>query len=328
MQYVKKYWWVALAGLFVVPYFAFQNMRERKEREAREREAGAEVVKAVDARVPDLSLVLRGHDTLVRYQGGKEVPTDGVGIAVLTWDDLQANPDRLKKAGYKAERADFPVVVFFNQSGFDSTGDPAVVRRARDGSVAFEVKDKPPGRLRQIVSLPDGTWTAYFWGSDEAVRVGQADFYRLYLGIEPPQPQPAQHSQAELDRMGPEELKRLGIKKVSRDEALKRAKTGVRGRVIKVGGQKTAVEPLAGVKVHALRGRVEPAANLDGKDGLVAAVDKTDKDGKFALPLPPGVYTLVVEQAGKFYGNSFRGERWPAVTVKDDWADYEFRRGN
>src|SRR4051812_26084693 len=108
MQYVKKYWWIALLGTFWIPYLAFQNMEKRKAREEALRNADAEeVVRQLDDRVPGVALVLRGRDIYVRYQNNAEAHTNGLGIAVLPWDDFQANPDRLQKAGYQPDEQDF-----------------------------------------------------------------------------------------------------------------------------------------------------------------------------------------------------------------------------
>jgi hypothetical protein len=320
---VKKYWWVVLLAIPVVPYLAFQQMKERKAREAEAHQAeDAGTAYPLDDRVKGLTLVMHQDAGVVGYLNGDSHWADGIGIAVLTWEDQRGAPDRLKKIYAGPKEEDFPVVVFFNLSGFDSTGEPGVIRRAKDGSVVAQAKDRPPGRLTQAVAGRDGTWTGYVLRGKAGFTIRPDDFYRLYVGVEPPARQP---SPEELDKMSEDQLKKLGVRKMTRAEYVKQAKTGIRGEVVRLAGSDKAVEPVE-CDVYAFRGKVEPGKKLSlALNNLVADTAKSDKDGKFELAVPPGVYTLAVYADGEMRSNSLRPGRWPTVTVKDKWVDYNFR---
>jgi hypothetical protein len=328
-SWLARNWKYALLGLFFIPYFAVQNMHERKAKEAAERTAEVEADDVVTGLKVKFSKL---GDTFV-YQNGKELPYDGLGFAVLNWDDYQKNPDKFKKTGFEAKQEDFPIVVFFNVSGFDASGDPAVVRRAKDGTIVFELKDRPKKPVAGMTPLRDGSFKVFFRdGTSESVK--EDDWYRTYMGTEPAQKLP---SPEELDKLSPEELAKLGLTRMSKDEFTKKfggevpippqvpkdAKAGVRGVVIQVGGI-PALQPLKQLTVYAVKGAADPVASLKD-DPRIAATAKTDDNGGFSLALPPGTYTLVVEIQGKLIGNAVNQKTWPAVTVGDGWVDYEFR---
>lgn len=318
-----------LLGLLFVPFLAFQAMKERKEKEA----AAAVSEQPADDLVPGLkSRLSKAGDTFV-YQDGTELPHDGLGYAVLSWDDYQKNPDRFQKAGFVAQEADFPVVVFFNLTAFDASGDPGVVRRAKDGSVVFELKDRPRKQVARMTPLRDGTFKVFFRDGSADV-VSEDAWYRTYMGVEPAPKLPPGD---ELDKMSPDQLAKLGLARMTKDDFQKKfggavpappeppagQKSGVKGVVIQVGGV-PAVQPVGKVDVYALAGAVDPVASVKA-DPRVANKATTDASGGFVLPLPAGAYTIVVEVDGKALGNAVKQDRWPTVTVGGDWVDYEFR---
>jgi len=143
------------------------------------------------------------------------------------------------------------------------------------------------------------------------------EFYKDYMGVEPPQQLPPAD---QLDKMSDEELKKLGV---TRRPNAEQSKTGIRGSVFKVGGN-PAVAPLK-VPVHAYKGKIKPFEKFDDKDDRRALSGMSEPDGYFSLALPPGVYTIVVEVDGKCRGNALSSTDWPTVEVKDQWLDYEFR---
>ncbi len=80
-------------------------------------------------------------------------------------------------------------------------------------------------------------------------------------------------------------------------------------------------KPLS-VPVHIFRGKIEVRERPDPKHPALLAVVKSDKEGKFRVPLPPGEYTVVAEISGKLYLNIFefdattRKSVWPTVAVE------------
>lgn len=327
--FIRRNWKLGLLAVFFIPFLAFQQMKERKAREAAE--ATAEL--AADDKVTGLKVrYSKAGDTFV-YQDGTVLPNDGLGYAVLGWDDYQQNPDRFQRAGFEARQPDFPIVVFFNLTGFDASGDPGVVRRAKDGSVVFELKDRPKKPIAGMTPLRDGSFKVFF-RDGTADTVSEEDWYRVYMGVEPAAKLP---TSADLDKMTPEQLAKVGLTRMTKDEyekkfggaipipppAPKDGKSGVKGVVIQVGGV-PAIKPLDKVEVFALKGAVDPVPTVKA-DPRVAAKGVTDANGGFSLTLPAGTYTVVVEVDGKARGNAVNAAKWPQVTVGDGWVDYEFR---
>ncbi len=300
-EQVRKKWWLALAAVCVIPYFAFQAMHERKALEANAK------TYTVDAQVP----VKLSAGGTVAYLDGTTLPADAHGLVCFTWADYQKAPERLQLKDFTPLEGHFPVVVFFNASGFDSSGEPVLVRRAGDGRQLWKGVQAPA--LRHAVPQRDGSFMTYPV-QGEPVLVKEADWYRTYMSVEPPL------SPAELEKLSDEQLKEIGIQRVVAPEG----KTGVRGRVLRVGGN-PALVPLK-VPVHVFKGEVKPFAKYDPKDDRIALSVHSDANGQFAVPLPPGLYTVVIELEGKLLGNAANPDRWPAVTVKEGaWVEYEFR---
>ena len=80
-------------------------------------------------------------------------------------------------------------------------------------------------------------------------------------------------------------------------------------------------KPLS-VPVHVFRGKIEVRERPDPKHPALLAVVKSDKEGKFRVPLPPGEYTVVADIGGKLYLNIFEFDAatgksvWPTVVVE------------
>lgn len=323
----KKKSAVVAAALVMIPYLSFQNMKERKAAEAAARVLDVKL----DDRVEGVSARFnKGTDTFT-YQDGSTQPADGLAFAVLTADDIGPNAERFAKVGYVPDTKDFPVVVFYNPSGFDNTGDPSAIRRAKDGSAVFRVKDRPPQQVAGVTPNRDGSFRVFFRDGTEAA-VPEDAFYRAYMGTEPADKIP---TPAELDKMSDDELKKLGLTRMPRAEYEKKngaltgpaargiGKGGIKGTVIEVGGV-PPVKPL-GCTVMLLGGAVRPTDDWAAKKiGTCIA----DEKGHYSFTAGPGTYTVVVlahPQDKKPRGNAVNPAVWPAVTVGEEWLEYEFR---
>jgi hypothetical protein len=246
---------------------------------------------------------------------------------------LQGDPDKLNAVSGFTE-GDFPVVAFFNASGFDGSGGIDVLRRARDGEQLYKAKDKPK-LVKVAVARRDGKFRAYFWDWT-AETVAAKEWYARYMGVEQPQVLPPPE---ELDKMTPEQLQKLGIERLTADEyekkfgvkppppgkepakepvkAVDTGKQGVRGRVF----QLPLLAPVE-TEILAFPGRLDPKAPVDR--GKAVAMATTDKTGVYTLPLLDGTYTLLVAVGTGWQGNAVKA--WPAVEVKGGWVDdYDFR---
>lgn len=232
----------------------------------------------------------------VVYQNGVKILADGLGVAAITWEDYTKFPARLDDSGAKFPRQDFPLVVFFNATGFDATGVPVVVRRASDGELLYR-RDDAPSRLALVTPLRDGRFRitpTYLDRVSGTFVVSDERWYTAYMGRQPaPAPSPSQES-------------------------------GLRGRVWVVGGA-TAPSPGVRLPYHVLRGKVEPYARYDRDDGRLVLSGMTGDGGEFSVALPAGAYTFVVELDGVMRGNAFDRKVWPSVEVKTSWVDYEVR---
>ncbi len=107
---------------------------------------------------------------------------------------------------------------------------------------------------------------------------------------------------------------------------------GVKGRVSRLMGNQMPGpgrppdpgQPLS-VPVHVFRGQVKPFAGPAAKHAAFVATVKSDKGGNYQVPLPAGVYTVVIEFEGQLYLNLFDGAGcWGSVTVKaGEWARWD-----
>jgi hypothetical protein len=178
VDWLKRRWWVLLAGLCVVPYFAFQAMKERKARE------GVGLVVELSPRLPGV----RYHSTgttlgEVEYADGSRFERDGLGVVVLTREAHAADPGPLKGVEVKPE--DFPLVAFFNSSGHDASGNAVRIRRAADGKQVYESASAPFTSLVVI----DGADIRLPLVASGARTVPADEWYTRYLGMTPAPPE-------------------------------------------------------------------------------------------------------------------------------------------
>lgn len=323
IDFIKAKWWVGLAALLIVPYLAYENMKARKAKEL------AESTYAIDDRIDGLKISVNRDGVTITYQDGTQKPADAIGITAVTLDDHKQAPERLKAQDLKDD--DFPVVAFFNHTGFDASGTPVMVRRARDGMQVFPKNGGTVKgyRLRAAVPLRSGGWTAYYWdGPDKTGKtvVSDEDWASVYLNAaEQKVPSPE-----ELDRMTDEQLRAIGVQRMTKEEAKLREtkKNGVRGRIVKVGGN-PAIVPLK-VPIHIFKGKAafDGVPKYDPKDARIAISTMSDEEGRYAIDLPPGEYTMTIEYEGRLWGNAIK-DTYPSFKVPEaGWIEYDFRKGN
>lgn len=328
LEKIKKNWWIVLAGLLIIPYFAFLNMQERK---AKELNASTH---QLDERISGLALTVDRDGIMVTYLNGTKLPADGIGLVTVTLEDYQADPERIKRQGMEVKDDDFPLVVFFNQSGFDATGDPVAVRRAKDGTRLFGLA-KQVARVRVLQVLRGGGF--YVWDGGERRKITEEEFYRDFMGIEPPTPT---QNPEQLDKLTDAELAKRGLKRLPKEvEKTEKGvpadtlnKTGLRGTVVRIGGV-PALQAVEGAFLVVLKGKYEPppeklktaAEALEKVKDRIASVGRTDADGVYAFALPPGVYTLLMVAGESLRGNAVKDGAYPTVEVKDGWQEYDFR---
>jgi hypothetical protein len=305
----------------------FVAMQERQAKEAG-------TIYALDDVVTDVKLVVQTDKVLVQYQDGTRMEANALGIAVITKEDNDKAADRLKKANPKD--TDFPVVVFFNTSGFDATGDVRMVRRAKDGGLVWQAQPVTVP-IKAVIPQRNGSFRVIDTHIGDAAPsvVTEEDFHRQYLGLDtlklPPAEELAKMTAAELDKLGLVRMSKEEYdKKYAKESVKETAKVpaipppaGVKGIVFQVGG--SAVTPLV-VPLYVLTGKVTPRSKIDPADKDLITTVTTDKAGAFSIPLPPGEYTLVVLVDGSLRGNALNQQQWPSVKVgQDKWKDYEFR---
>jgi hypothetical protein len=107
------------------------------------------------------------------------------------------------------------------------------------------------------------------------------------------------------------------------------APQGLRVKVVKMIGDFT-MDPPTGQRVpelapvHLFRGRIQPFETPDPKHPALVKIVHPNKDGRFEMELPPGVYTLVLEIDGRLYLNNWLDDgSWAIVEVKPGvWTEY------
>ncbi len=176
-----------LSTIVGVLYYTFQAKDERLAGQP----AAAGYMLVADTAVP-VSLTLDEANWLgvVTYLNGKKLDADGYGMATFTLEDWKKTPHLLGDHAEVVVEADFPVVAFFNSSAFDVTGSLIVVRRAADGALVSEIKDRPPAAVRKILPRRDGGYTVITGREGTKTSVQMDSWYRTYMGTEPPAPPP------------------------------------------------------------------------------------------------------------------------------------------
>lgn len=229
---------------------------------------------------------------MVTYKDGAKFPRDGIAVQALTWPDYQKARSDYDWPGKAPLEEDFPLLLFFNATGFDASGQPVAVRRASDGRQIYA--DPGPGPVRLVV--PDGT-SFKVWGPTGVTPkvLTQAEWARDYMSLD----------------VGAPTLPDKG-------------KSGLHVTAASPGGP-TGTTPQAGVMLYVTTTEALHFLNEGVKiDSLAHWM--TDKDGKVDIPLPAGhPYVLFTLIDGKPVGNAVAPGAFPAVDTKDGWVDYEFR---
>lgn len=297
----KKTWWKTIlfivAAVVMIPYYAFQHMEKRL----------AEEALLVDPQVGVKLHVGSGPVGDVFYVDGTRETCDGYGLATLTWEDFQSQKDRFGDAVTKLAQEDFPVVVFFNSSGFDSTGDPVAVRRAKDGSFLYKSPRLTP-LLKNCIPQRDGSFLVFYQNGTKAT-VTEQDWYEKYMGL-PLHPTPAE----------PPTTPSAGEPPPKPDASVLKPTTGLKGQAFKP--TLKGIEPLSGATIVVFSGEIKPADSVKTKPVVNTIVAK---DGQYSISLAPGKYTVAVVIDGKIYGNAQDQSSWPTVEVKDSVVSYDIR---
>jgi hypothetical protein len=256
LSWLKRRWWLVIAvavisfGVFLSHYKMLQDRR-------RELEANTY---PLDAKVDGLKLVVNGEGTFVIYQTGDRLKADAIGMCLVTADDNKKNPERLKSMNLADGM--FPILVFFNHTGFDSTGVPVLIRRADTGKRVWPVGGKVSGeRLRAAIASEHG-WTGFYWNT-------KADHGKLVITDEE-----WEHTYLGMPKMPPKEDKE--------EEAKSASKTGVRGKIYRVGGN-PAIVPLQ-VRLFVYKGQpaLGSTPNLEPYDQRI--VGSTVSNDKGSIP--------------------------------------------
>lgn len=105
---------------------------------------------------------------------------------------------------------------------------------------------------------------------------------------------------------------------------------GLRGRVLVLTGDfmppgQGVTTPAAGAPVHVFAGPHAVVDQLAAGDPSLVGTYTTGADGSFAIALPPGIYTVVTEHAGRPYLNCFAGSGgWcTAEVTAGAWTTYD-----
>lgn len=150
------------------------------------------------------------------YKNGKKVPRDGFAVALTTWEDYQKRPELFKNAT-RVEKADFPVLLFYNASGFDVSGIPCAIRRVADGQLLGHASDVALVRL--MLPNRNGTYTVIHVDGT-ARTVDEKTWMREYMRVD--RPDGPLHAPKEFEKLSNEELERLGYERLTPEEYRRR----------------------------------------------------------------------------------------------------------
>ena len=235
-------WALVLAGLFLIPYFTYQNMKERR---------AAELTDAftITDKPPHVKLLVDGFNVTAVYADETRLPADGIGVAVITWDDYVKDVERFKQITIPTK--DFPAVVFFNATGFDTTGLPKVIRRVTDGKLLWE----SPGEAQSLAALVLADlrrrdFRVVATATRPAARSRSTTSTGQYMGVEPPSAAGRDVTDDQLAKLGLQKIpmaKKEETPKETPKEVLKSPpaktetfKSGIKGNIVEVSGIKAA----------------------------------------------------------------------------------------
>lgn len=149
----------------------------------------------------------------VTYQNKQELPADGLGLVVVTEGDNDNHPDKLQAFRGMIMKADWPVVVFLNATGFDATGEPVVIRKALDGHELY----RAPITDRVALNIPnrDGTFTLLM-ADRTSKSMPEREWLTKYMRLSPAP------DAKELEKLSDEELRKKGFERITVPEAKRR----------------------------------------------------------------------------------------------------------
>ncbi len=251
---------------------------------------------------PDIKLVLTYRNGLgeVVYKNGKKLPVEGYGLAVFSQEDFNLAKDLFGDGATAIKDSDFPIVIAYNSSAFDNTGDLMTVRRGADGELLMLSNGKVD-TVRLLTSNADKTFTVHYWGNKKSEVVDVETWFRRFVHELPTKPKAKEPEKTQLDP--------------KKDGSIK-------GKVIATGGNPAIIPVQAEIWVFA--GKKSPADKLAKTDAF--KVINSDSEGAYEAVLPAGVYTIVVPVHGKLIGNAYDQKVWPQATIElGKSLEYEFR---
>lgn len=306
----KKVLSVVGLGIVVVPILAYQNMQKRLATETPPN-TPANTAQALVALDSAPGVKLRWQDCRVPmliYPNGKEYAADGFLCSYVTWDKYQADKGVFGRMPYSPKMEDFPVLVFGNSTGFDVSGEPVALRRASDGERLWT---SPQTFRPGFVVVKDDGFLAYDVTTSKYFDA--ATWQKDMMGVDP---KLSELTPEQIAKMSDEELAKLGIKREKVDPPpvpdKPTEKSGIRG---KLEGNKVEVELVA------MTGVVNKMSVADIKrSNRIAGSVKIGPSADFALPLPAGLYTIVIIEGNAAQGLGPNGQ-WTAIKIADQWLD-------
>ena len=135
----------------------------------------------------------------VQYPSGDSYPRDGLAVFHVTWEEYQKLPAILPPnpnvtTGAWAQTLHFPVVVWCNSTGFDSTATPVAVRHANNGQLHYQ--KKPVAGLVKLLT-PQGDGYLAYTVDGTKIQLSEKDFVEQYMGLPYQAPAPPQPLKAE-----------------------------------------------------------------------------------------------------------------------------------
>lgn len=132
----------------------------------------------------------------VQYPSGDSYARDGLAGFHVTWEEYQKLPAVLpaaKDGGSTWQPTDFPVVVWCNATGFDSTALPVTVRHAHNGALFYQKKTPAGttvGLVRLLVPGPGNDEYTVYMADGTKVGMKETTWVTLYMNLPAQEPQP------------------------------------------------------------------------------------------------------------------------------------------